>query len=361
MYGAEMWILALARHFDSDKINCQLAITRETLDQNIEIVDRYTKLGLTCHQIKMNGRFDPRAILRLSRLIGKEKIDIVHTHGYKSDILGLIAARIRGVKTVSTPHGFENAHDLKLKAFIWLGCIFLRFFDIVAPLSEDLRSAILGVKVKPKKIRLIVNGVDLTEVEEERNAESEPLFSNPDEKTIGYVGQIAHRKNVRDMIRAFDLFYKKHKNARLVLIGDGPLRDELEAYACTLASADRIEFLGYRKDRMRIVKELDVFCMTSTLEGIPRCMMEAMGMGAPVAAFEIPGVDKLIVHEKTGLMAEFGNVAELTKCWERILFDEEFSKTIARNGRQHVFENFSAKRMAREYSTLYNEMTGRGA
>ena len=79
-------------------------------------------------------------------------------------------------------------------------------------------------------------------------------------------------------------------------------------------------------------------------------------MGIPVAAYNIPGVDKLIIPKKTGLMAEFADVEGLKGCWERLLFDERFSAEMARNGRKHVVENFSAKRMADEYTRLYQEM-----
>ena len=79
-------------------------------------------------------------------------------------------------------------------------------------------------------------------------------------------------------------------------------------------------------------------------------------MEVPVAAYNIPGVDKLIVPGKTGLMAEFGHVEKLKQCWERLLFDGNFSAQIAPNGRKHVVDNFSAQRMAEEYTRLYREM-----
>ena len=355
-YGAEMWVLALAKSLDPERVTCQLAITRESEDQNIEVFKRFRELGLSAHQVRMSGRFDLRAVFKLARLLKQEKIDIIHTHGYKSDILGVLAARLAKVKIVATPHGFENANDLKLKLFISLGCMALRYCDRVVPLSEDLMEDMKRIKVNRDRARLIINGVDLDETQSALTESTPPLFDTPEEKKIGYIGQIAHRKNVGDMIRAFDLLYRDHPGIRLVLVGDGPMRDELENMARSLPSSSAIEFLGYRKDRLRVVKELDLFCMTSSLEGIPRCMMEVMSMGVAVAAFRIPGVDKLIIHEKTGLMADFGNVEELKECLERLLFDEKFSQEIAQNGRKHVLENFSAKRMAEEYTKLFQEI-----
>jgi glycosyltransferase involved in cell wall biosynthesis len=360
-YGAEMWVLALAKSIDPQRINCHLAITLESEKQNIELYKRFQSLGLESHQIKIRGRFDPLAIPKLSRLIKQKKIDIIHTHGYKSDILGLIAARIVGIKSVATPHGFENAPDLKLQAFIRLGCLALKHFDCVAPLSEELRSDMKNIKVRTEKIHLIMNGVDLEEIESERNRlSSSPLYPERNEKRIGYLGQIAYRKNVDDLLKTFDLLYQDHKNIRLILIGDGAKRSELEEKAKSMPSSSQIEFLGYRDDRLRFLKEMDLFSMTSSLEGIPRCMMEAMAMEVPVASYNIPGVDKLIIHKKTGLLAEFGHVEDLKKCWEQLLFDGKFSAQMARNGRKHVIENFSAKRMAEEYTKLYQDMVTEG-
>jgi len=355
-YGAEMWILALAKNLDPKNVSCHLAITREWEGQDIEVFNRFQSLGLETHQIKMCGRFDPRVIPKLSRLIKDKKIDIIHTHGYKSDILGLIGARIAGIKAVATPHGFENTLDRKLQFFIRLGCMALRHFDRVAPLSEELQSDMQAIKVNPNRTRLIMNGVDLEEIESEREKSSSPMYPDRHEKRIGYVGQMAHRKNVDDLIKTFDLLYRNHKNIRLILIGDGPQRPELETKARSLDSSSKIEFLGYRNDRLMLLREMDLFCMTSSLEGIPRCMMEAMAMEVPVAAYNIPGVNKLLIPEKTGLMAEFGHVEDLKKCWERLLFDGKLSAQIAQRGRKHVVDNFSGKRMAEEYTRLYREM-----
>lgn len=354
-----MWILALAKNLDASLVRCHLGTSNESPDQNQELYHRFQLLGLPSYQIRMRGRFDVRSIWRLANLIRRQGIDIIHTHGYKSDLLGLMAARLAGVPCLSTPHGFENAPDLKLQMFIRLGCMALRHFDMVAPLSEELWEDMGRIGVRASKVRLIVNGVDLTEVEAERRNDSPPIYPKGREKLIGYVGQIAHRKNIADMIKTFDLLYHEHKEIRLILIGEGPQRSDFEQFARSLPSAGHIDFLGYRTDRLRLVKELDLFCMTSSLEGIPRCMMEAMAMGTPVAAFQIPGIDRLIIPEKTGLMAHFGDIQGLKGCFDRILFDKPFAEELAQNGRAHILGNFSAKRMAEEYSEAYYKLAVR--
>lgn len=356
LYGAEMWILALARKLDPEKVNCELAVTFESKDQNIEIEKRFRRLGLVSHIIEMAGRFDPLIIPKLVALVKKKKIDIIHTHGYKSDIIGLMVSKIAGIKAVATPHGFENMKDLKLKLFMWLGGVSLRFFDEVVPLSEELRKDILKLGVDHRRVKLIMNGVDIDEIESEKKCRIGAEFGDRRDKKIGYVGQMAYRKNVGDLITAFDLLNRMHKDVKLILIGDGPMRGDLEKYANSLPSSEQIEFTGYREDRLKIVKELDLFCMTSSLEGIPRSMMEAMCMGVAVAAYNIPGVDRLIIHEKTGLLSPLGDVEKLKDSFGRLLFDPEFSGLIKANGKSHIYDNFSNYRMAEEYTKLYNRI-----
>jgi len=351
-----MWILALAKHLNPDEVNCRLAVSHETANQNLELFERFKQLGLGAHKVKMSGRFDPRAIAKLTALVRNEGIDVLHTHGYKADILGLLSAKMAGVKALATPHGFENANDLKLQTYIRLGCVALRHFDRVAPLSEGLLEDMARIRVPEQKTRFIRNGVDLQEVDLEMKRSVAPGIRSADERVIGYVGQLSHRKNLGSMIDAFDLLCRDHENVRLLLVGDGPKRIELQNKADTLKCGDRIEFLGYRSDRLQVVKEMDLFCMTSSLEGVPRCLMEAMAMRVPVTAFEIPGIEGLIVNGKTGLLAPFGDLHALRDCWERLLLDGHLARTLAKNGRIHIERDFSASRMADEYTQLFREM-----
>lgn len=356
LYGAEMWILALAKNLNREKVDCELAVTHEFDGQNLALCDRYEELDLPAYKLEMSGRFDPSAILGLCSLIKQRKFDIIHTHGYKSDLLGLIAAKITGIKAVSTAHGFENARDAKLKIFIRLGCLALRYFDRIAPLSEELERDLLRLRIPRDKIRLIQNGVDIDEIRSAEETAFASLFP-PVVKKIGYVGQLISRKNLIDLLKAYDLFFSDHEDSLLIVVGDGSQKEELESCARSLKSSSHIQFLGYRKDRLRVLREMDVFTMTSSLEGIPRCMMEAMCMGVPVAAYDIPGVDKLIIPDVTGISVPFGDPIELKRGWERLFRDGVFRSRLADNAKQHILTGFSAAGMAEQYTELYRQLT----
>ena len=104
-YGAERWVLALAKHLPEDQIRCDLAVTLESTSKDLELVKKYRQGYGEAFEIPMNHRFDLGAIKRLVTLIEDRGIDIIHTHGYKSDILGVIAARKAGIKCIVTPDG----------------------------------------------------------------------------------------------------------------------------------------------------------------------------------------------------------------------------------------------------------------
>lgn len=359
-YGAERWILALCNHFDHDQLDCELIVTREPGCGDLEIASAYRD---QCHrlgevfELPMSNRFDLRVVNKLARLIEDKGIDVLHTHGYKSDIIGVLAARKSGIRCVVTPHGFENTSDIKLRLFIWLGCQSMRFADRVAPLSTQILEDVKRFGIKPERLAYIQNGVDLSEIDRVREDSSYPANSTP-VKRIGYIGQLIGRKNIGEAIESFQQLRSAHAETELVLIGDGEEREQLQAQAQAMNLGDSVRFLGYKDNRLEYLKSFDLFVMTSSLEGIPRCMMEAMAMGVPVAAYDIPGVDQLISHEQTGMLAPFGDKSQLAGHWEKLLFDEDFSNRIRDNALQHVQQQFSAQRMADEYLDLFREMLG---
>lgn len=352
-YGAERWILALARHLDREIVRCDLAVTSEPENQDLELCKHYANLGLNVHEIPMSSKFDVSVISRLAEVIREQDIDLIHTHGYKSDLLGVLAARKANVPCIVTPHGFENARDLKLRLFIWMGCQAMRFADKVVPLSRQLLEDCKQMGVKADKLIYIQNGVDLSEVE----ATASLLRNTGDEKRIGFVGQMISRKNIVDLLDIFDALHRQHSNTRLLLLGDGDQRETLEAYAEKLPSSSHIEFLGFRQDRLELLKSFDLFAMTSTLEGIPRCLMEAIAANIPVAAYDIPGIDQLISHEETGLLAPLGDKDQLLQHWEALLFQQGEAERLANAARAFVYEHYSAQRMAAEYTALFQQLT----
>lgn len=354
-YGAERWVLALANNIDRDCVICDLAVTRESEHQDLTVAEVYPRAVGEVHYLDMAGRFDLRVVLQLVGVIRRRQIDVIHTHGYKSDILGLLAAKKAGIRCVSTPHGFSGKVGFKLATFIRIGTHMLRYFDAVVPLSEALTADMNRFKVPASKTQFIRNGVDLTEIDAAfQSVSRDETRQNP--RRIGYIGQMIPRKGLPDLLTAFDKLYAINQAVSLQMLGDGSQRAELEAQAAGLPSANAIEFLGFRSDRLGLLSQFDLFVMTSSLEGIPRCLMEAMAVCVPVVAYDIPGVDQLVKHGETGMLAPLGDVNALVECCNQVLINPELARNLVANARMLVDERFSAARMAREYEALFAQL-----
>lgn len=359
-YGAERWVIALANNADHDRMICDLAVTQESPDQDLSVATYYPREAGEVHYLPMKGRFDFRVVNQLVQVIRARKIDVIHTHGYKSDILGLLAARKAGIKCVSTPHGFSGNVGFKLATFIRIGTYMLRYFDRVVPLSEELMADMARFNVPRNKTVFIRNGVDLKEIDGTLTALPPRDPAAGKGRILGFIGQMIPRKGVPHLIQAFDQLHRHHADVRLQLLGDGSQRAELQAMAAALPCKDAVEFLGFRSDRLELLSRFSLFVMTSSLEGIPRCMMEAMAVGIPVVAFDIPGVDQLVEHEVTGLLAPHGDVPALVACCQRLLDDPALAQRLARNARQKIDQLYSARRMASEYEELFRQLLKQG-
>jgi len=355
-YGAERWVLALANNLAHERVVCDLAVPRESAEQDLSVAEHFPAEAGKVHYLSMNGRFDFSVVNQLVEVIRQRRIQIIHSHGYKSDIIGLLAAKRAGIQCVSTPHGYPSKVGLKLATFIRIGTYLLRYFDAVVPLSEELRSDMKRFGVPASKTRFIRNGVDLKEIDEFAHPREAVSVDGPPCKTIGFVGQMIPRKGLPDLVEVFDQLCLKYGSLKLQLLGDGSQRPELEGQAAGLASADAIEFLGFRNDRLELMAQFDLFVMTSSLEGIPRCMMEAMALGVPVVAYDIPGVDQLVEQGVTGLLAPHGDRAALAACCGQLLESPELARELADNARERVEERYSAARMAQEYEALFGEL-----
>jgi glycosyltransferase involved in cell wall biosynthesis len=355
-YGAERWIRALVRSLDTSKIESHLCITKEA-GASDEVIEHSKAFCASTHQIPMSSKVDISVIKKLVHIIKKLDIDIIHTHGYKSDILGIIAAKIAGIKSVCTPHGFENSEDKKLRAFMWLGGKAFRYFDVVCPLSPQIHEDLVNIyHLNENKIHLIMNGVDLYEVEEALSLQQNTEQTHKSRFVIGYIGQLISRKNLTALIEAFALFHKKQPDAELILIGDGEERKTLEQLSASLNLTEQVKFLGFIPNRLDYLPTFDVFAMTSSLEGIPRCIMEAMAARTCITAFNIPGVDQIVLNNETGLSVTFNDTEALAEAWQQLAENPARLAQLAEQGQKFVYDKFSSDAMAQNYTRLFNSL-----
>jgi glycosyltransferase involved in cell wall biosynthesis len=177
-----------------------------------------------------------------------------------------------------------------------------------------------------------------------------------DARLIGVIGRLVPEKRVRDLIWAADLLRVLHDNLRMLIIGAGPLRTELEQYARMASDLDHIRFLGARDDVWRIMPHLDVLWNGSDNRSVSIAMLEAMAAGVPVVASDVPVNRELVVHGETGYLVPIGHRsgrADRARYTDRVFTDQALAVHLAAASQDRVRTRFSAERMIQHYLQTY--------
>jgi glycosyltransferase involved in cell wall biosynthesis len=313
-------------------------------------------LGFETLTIRAPGKLSGAAVGLMRRAIADLRLDVLHTHFYKPTILAALAVRGTGCKLLATPHGWNTDAGFKLQAYEWLERVAFVRADMVAPLSKDLEHGLRTLPWLKGKVRLITNGVDLSEVTVSNHV-AEPVrdAKNKGAFVIGYIGQLIARKRVDTLIDAFARM--QNPSAILFVLGDGDQRAALEFQASSLGVSSQVHFLGFREDRLDFLRGFDSLVLPSSLEGIPRCLMEAMAADVPIVGTRIPGILDLIAEHQTGLGFDVGDADSLAQCLQHLAADGAFARRLAETARLRVTESFSASGMATQYAHLFKEMS----
>jgi glycosyltransferase involved in cell wall biosynthesis len=350
LYGAERWILALLCHLNPAHAEHHLAVIVDEADMPTPMLDEAEALGVRCHRIDAHGKLSLSAIATLRQMIRDEGITIVQSHGYKADLIALLAVRGTKARTLATPHGWSHDAGWKLRTYEALDRLSFRYFDYVAPLSEGLHAELAGKRALRDRLHLIPNGVDLVEVDAPTEMPALLKTLRKSGPVIGYVGQLIARKDLTTLLHAFAKL--PHRNANLVLVGAGDAQQQLAETAQALGVADRTYFTGYREDRLAWMRGFDLFVLPSLVEGMPRCLMEAMALALPVIASDIAGNRDLIQHGDTGLLFAPGDAEQLATMIETGLGHADYGA----RARERIEEQHSAAIMARRYEQLFAKM-----
>jgi glycosyltransferase involved in cell wall biosynthesis len=361
LYGAERWILALVKHLPSTEIESIVGAIKDAPGGEPPLCEQAAAMGLRTAVFEAHGKLSLPAVGLLKKFIREQRIDILHTHGYKTDVLGKPAVLGTGCRVISTPHGWSTNAGPMLRIYEALDRLSFYFLDAVVPLSSDLHDGLRKLPGLSSRLHLIGNGVDLSEVDAVNGLAPEVReWRAAGATVVGYIGQLIPRKGVDTLIRAFSQL--KIPDRRLCIVGEGPQRAELEALAKELGETERVRFLGYRPDRIALLKGFHAFALPSALEGTPRCLLEAMAANVPIAATNIPGCDTLIRPGETGELFEVGDSAGLLTALSRLLEQPQYAASVAAAAQRFVRAEFSAETMAARYAALYRQvLAGRRA
>lgn len=351
--GAEKQMTMLAKGLHQAGIDTHVLVLTHTgpLEEDLRAA------GVPVTLIGKRWKFDPSCYFRLKAELKRLAPDLVHTWLFAANAYGRQAAKSVGVKHILAG---ERCVDP------WKGWWQLAVDRYLAPSTERIVTNSSGVKdfyvskgLPADKFTIIPNGISDSSVPASAQTKEEFLKSlglPSDSKLIATVGRLWPQKRIKDLIWAMDLLKCVRTDAHLLLIGDGPQRQALEAYQEKVEITDHVHFLGERKDVSQILPHLDCFWLASSYEGQSNAIMEAMLAGIPVVASDIPGNRDLVVPDKTGYLFPIGERGEIAKITQALLDDLPLAKKLGAGGRERMQSEFTVEKMVSRHIDLYRSL-----
>lgn len=308
---------------------------------------------------------NPANMLRLSKIIRREKIDLLHASGYRASLFALLTSGLFIKRPVISHIHSADPRISGLNIIKLVEIATRNRFDLSIACSELVRTHYLNHNsfVMPDKIVSVSNGVEIVNRHPDLEAVNnlkEVLGIPADSFVFCYIGRMIKLKGIDVLLKAFQLIARVNHSSVLLLVGSGPMEIELKDMSVDLNLSPRVIFTGYRRDVEKILEIIDVFILPSWWEGLPNVLLEAMSHGKPVIASNVGGVKELVLHGHTGLLTPPGDVNRLAEHMNLMLNLTEMRGKMGESGFRHVQKYYDIKSKVRDIERLYLEVAGGG-
>lgn len=357
--GPDKTALLIAEKANPEKFRIILMYMRGADDKEFQIGRWARERGLTIHEVLEHGKLSVANLKEIHQLIRQYQIDILHTRDYKTAIVGYLLSFFNPkLKLLFTSHLWQDLDSLKMKLYTWLNLFALRKYHKVIAVSEDLRDFMIQRGVAAEKITVLHNAIDVDAWKHDAIVSTirEELQIPSGSYMVGVVGRLRYEKDLPTTLRVAEKVMQTLPETYFIIVGDGPDRPELEHQVQQMGLAEKIRFLGFRKDTMHIYAGLDVFASTARIEGTPNTALEAMAMEVPVVYTKVGGVGEIIQDGYNGLLYDIGDVEGIARGIISILTDREKAARLRENGRRSVCEQFSFAKRLKAIETIYEEL-----
>jgi glycosyltransferase involved in cell wall biosynthesis len=357
--GPEKTILLGTEHTDRARFAVTVCYLRDLRDSIFGIDARARRMQIDYVEVHERHSFDPAIWPKLASLVRERRIDIVHSHDYKTDLLALLLGRRIGVIPLATAHGWTGQTARERFLYYPAGKRLLARFPRVIAVSSDIKDELVRHGMPEKRVTVILNGIDpdaFQRVESRREIVRREMGLRPADVVIGAVGRLERQKRFDLLIEAFQPLAGRHQDLRLVIVGDGSLRRELAAQIAAANLGQSCTLLGHRLDVADLHNAFDVFVQASEYEGTPNAVLEAMAMGTPIVATDVGGTRELASHDVHALLVAPRDVPGLRDALGQVLNDPGGARRRAVAARRRVEDELSFQARTRRLEHVYDEL-----
>jgi phenylacetate-CoA ligase len=360
--GLEQVVLALLARADRERFEPSVV----ALDEPGALAGRLAQMGVPLHVMPraQGGGIDAALTVRLSAWLRREHIDIVHTHNPTPHLYGALAAALARRPTpphgrprptvVHTKHGRNHPDDPRK---VLANRLASALSDRIVAVSEDATRVAVEVEhVEAHRLVTIRNGVDTMLFHPDEPAPARRALGIPVMGFhVGCVARLSAEKDHATLLEAFARLHAARPDAHLTLIGDGPLRGELEAQRARLGLESALTLAGHREDVAALLPAFDVFALSSRTEGMSLTLLEAAAAALPIVATRVGGNPEVVADGETGILVPPGDPGRLSEALQAMAERQDRAAMGAR-GRARVAERHGMDRMAAAYDALYAEV-----
>ena len=363
--GLENGVVNLINRIPADSYRHAIIAMTEYTD----FAKRLSNPNVTLHAIHKREGKDLGSYLRLWRLLRQLSPEIVHSRNLSAIEAAVVAALAGVPHRVHGEHG-RDVHDIdgSNKRYLQLRRFCQPFIQRYIPLSQDLEQWLKQtVGVPAAKVAQLYNGVDSQRFSPDRSndlpLENEAFFA-PGSIVIGTAGRMMTVKDQPTLVRAFiellGLLPEKSDQLRLVLIGDGPLKQQCEALIADAGIEQQCWLTGSRDDVPQLMRRLDLFVLPSLAEGISNTILEAMATALPVVATRVGGNEELVLAGKTGRLVPAADSTAMAKALADYVTMPDLMQAHGTAGRARVESEFSMDNMVQSYLAVYDSFYKKG-
>jgi glycosyltransferase involved in cell wall biosynthesis len=359
--GPEKTILLGAAMADPKRARVTVCYLRDRRDGVFSIDERAKAAHIDYVEVAERHSFDPGVWGQLRRVIAERRIDVLHAHDYKTNLLSLMLARATGARALSTVHGWTGHSPRERYCYYPADKKVLARFPRVIAVSAHIARELVHHGANPTRVTTILNAIDHRQFRRDPSqvAAARALFGfEPHRTVIGAVGRLEPQKRFDLLLEAFAVLRIGDPNLRLVIAGDGSLRQQLAGQRSAMGLDDSVVLTGHVNDVIPLHHAFDLFVQSSDYEGTPNAVLEAMAMETPIVATEAGGTAEILLDGVHGRIVPIGRVDRLIWGLQAALADPHRTRLMAERARARVEGELSFESRCRRLEHIYEEMMG---